>query len=106
MKRLFISSKRDSRQEDNARWTANRDISPGEGQQACLLINSEGRDVIAVLIAGIHKSSARGELDVPGVIAHGGCFPDVMQSTLAVEGEDGDRIVEAIGGVEKPPIGR
>ena len=68
---VSVPLKSDSRQEDNAGWTANRNISPGEGQQAGSLVNSEGRDVIAVLIAGIHKGSSRRELDVPRVIAHG-----------------------------------
>ena len=45
-----------SSQEDNARGTAYPDISPGEGQQACLLVDSEERNAIAALIARINET--------------------------------------------------
>lgn len=70
------------------------------------MVNVEERDVIAALIAGIEKRPARGEFYMPRVVAPGRSFAHVMQSTLAIEGEDGDRIVEAIGGVEKSSVRR
>ena len=70
------------------------------------MVYPEDRDVIAALIAGIEKRSARGEFYMPRVVAPGRSFARAMHSTLAIEGEDGDRIVEAIGGVKKPSVRR
>src|SRR5580658_3280218 len=60
-----------SRQEEGARWTANRGIPSGERQQPRLPVHSKGRNTVAALVARIQKRSARVDLDVPRVIAHG-----------------------------------
>src|SRR5258708_32790558 len=70
IKQLRLPSlKSGSRKKDNARRTTHRRIVAGERQTSRAAINARRRNVIAALIACIHKSSPRIDLYVPRIIA-------------------------------------
>ena len=64
-------------EEDDDRGIANRGELVGEGESAGLGIDSEGRDIVASLIAGIEKRAGGIEVEAAGIVAAGPFFAEI-----------------------------
>lgn len=79
---------------------------PSEGEGAGFAVNSEGRDVVATLIARIKKVPGRIKIETAGIVAAGPFLPDKGQGAGIANGKERDAIVQAVGCVEELAIGR
>src|ERR1039458_7246594 len=93
-------------EEYDARWSAHRRVLAGEGQPAGARIDTESGNRISYLVARVEIVAGGIDIEAARVIASRPFLGDVRQLARRPDGEQGDSVVQAVGGIDEFPIGR
>src|SRR5579875_371569 len=100
-----IPHAKSGQENDDSRGADGR-VLVGESQAACLLIDPESRHGVATLIAGKEEIARWVQGDAARVVPAGPFFTNVSERAITADREEGDRIMQAIGAVDEPGVGR
>ena len=93
-------------EKDDGRRGAHKSVMAGEGERAGFPIDAESGDGVAPLIARAEEIPCG--IDVDGARKIASCPNRVnpAQPAPLANGKDSDTVVQPVGGVHEPPVGR
>ena len=92
--------------EDNHGRIADRREVAGKGETASLVVDAEGGDIVAALVAAGEELASGVEGEAAGIVSAGRGFADEGEVAILSYGEDGNCVVHAIARVNEAAIGR
>lgn len=90
--------------EDNYRRVSDRCVVTRKGKSSSFLIHTKDGNVVTALVAAIQETASWVESETAWIISMSPFFPNKLQITIGTDRKDYDAVVQAVSGVDMPPI--